>query len=168
MDAIVYGLLNKKIKGLTSGVKYATVSGVSIVFTMNDNSKQTITFPTPKNGASIVDVEVNADNTITCALSDGTSVTSTNKINTIKGDDGFSPTITENAGNTDDMYKLDITDSTHTFTTPNLKGEVGNLADYQKKEDNTLDTTSKTIVGAINELQSGLEKTQSALKLIEF
>lgn len=42
------------------------------------------------------------------------------------------------------------------------------LQDYVKTEDTALETEDKTIVGAINELQSGLEKTQSALKLIEF
>ena len=38
------------------------------------------------------------------------------------GKDGISPTITENADNSDTVYKLDITDATGTFTTPNLKG----------------------------------------------
>ncbi|MCD8396268.1 MAG: hypothetical protein LUD12_03625 [Lachnospiraceae bacterium] len=41
------------------------------------------------------------------------------------GADGLSPTIVENADNTDDVYKLDITDATGTFTTPNLKGADG-------------------------------------------
>lgn len=43
-----------------------------------------------------------------------------------KGADGFTPTITENADNTDDSYKLDIVNSNGTITTPNLKGEKGN------------------------------------------
>ena len=38
------------------------------------------------------------------------------------GKDGFSPTITEDAGNTDDIYKLVITDKNGSITTPNLKG----------------------------------------------
>lgn len=41
------------------------------------------------------------------------------------GIDGFSPTIQENAANTTDTYKLDITDANGTFTTPNLKGVGG-------------------------------------------
>lgn len=41
------------------------------------------------------------------------------------GQDGFSPTITENSDNTADVYKLDITNKTGTFTTPNLKGADG-------------------------------------------
>lgn len=43
----------------------------------------------------------------------------------LKGADGFSPTITENADNTDKIYKLDITTADSTFTTPNLKGADG-------------------------------------------
>ena len=43
----------------------------------------------------------------------------------LKGDAGFSPTITENADNTDKIYKLDITTADSTFTTPNLKGADG-------------------------------------------
>lgn len=41
------------------------------------------------------------------------------------GADGFSPQIVENAENTATQYKLDITTSTGTFTTPNLKGQDG-------------------------------------------
>lgn len=43
----------------------------------------------------------------------------------VKGDAGVSPTITENADNTDKIYKLDITTTDTTFTTPNLKGADG-------------------------------------------
>lgn len=38
------------------------------------------------------------------------------------GTDGFSPTITENAGNSPYLYKLDITTKDSSFTTPNLIG----------------------------------------------
>lgn len=41
------------------------------------------------------------------------------------GQPGFSPTITENADNTDKIYKLDIETANGTFTTPNLKGSDG-------------------------------------------
>ena len=41
------------------------------------------------------------------------------------GKDGFSPVIVENADNNDDVYKLDITTKTGSFTTPNLKGQDG-------------------------------------------
>ena len=41
------------------------------------------------------------------------------------GTDGYSPTVVENANNTEDDYKLDITDANGTFTTPNLMGRQG-------------------------------------------
>ena len=41
------------------------------------------------------------------------------------GVDGCSPTVVENANNTENDYKLDITDATGTFTTPNLIGKQG-------------------------------------------
>lgn len=55
-----------------------------------------------------------------------------------KGESGFSPTITENSNNTDEIYKLDITDKNGSFTTPNLKGGSGSNGDltnyYNKTE----------------------------------
>ena len=70
----VFGKLNKDIKGLTSGVASASVSGSSIIFTMNDGSIQTITFPQPKDGASIVAVSTNENNQFVFSMSDGTEI----------------------------------------------------------------------------------------------
>ena len=70
----VFGKLNKDIKGLTSGVASASVSGSSIIFTMNDGSTQTITFPQPKDGASIVAVSTNENNQFVFSMSDGTEI----------------------------------------------------------------------------------------------
>jgi len=42
-----------------------------------------------------------------------------------RGPAGISPTLTVNADNTEDVYKLDITDINGTFTTPNLVGRQG-------------------------------------------
>ena len=140
MDVVTYALLNKKIKGLASGVKSATVQGTSIVFTMNDGSKQTITFPTPADGVSITDVDVDTNNHLICTMSDSTTIDA-GEIPTIKGDKGFSPTITENPDNTNEIYKLDVTNEGGTFTTPNLKGTGGGLDPdnyYDKTQINAL------------------------------
>ena len=40
-------------------------------------------------------------------------------------DSGISPTVVENEDNTDELYRLDITDANGTFTTPNLIGKQG-------------------------------------------
>ena len=87
MDIVTYALLNKKIKGLASGVKSATVQGTSIVFTMNDGSKQTITFPTPADGVSITDVDINADKHLIVKLSDNRTIDA-GLVPTVKGDTG--------------------------------------------------------------------------------
>jgi len=60
--------------------------------------------------------------TITMTSGSSATFTVTNGAKGNPGDDGFSPTIVEDPGNTDDIYKLDITDVNGTFVTPNLKG----------------------------------------------
>lgn len=135
MDIVTYALLNKKIKGLTSGVKSASVQGHSIIFELNDGSTQTMTFNQPVDGVSITDVDVDINNHLICTMSDGASIDA-GEIPTIKGDKGFSPTITENPDNTNEIYKLDVTNEGGTFTTPNLKGTGGGL-DPDKYYDKT-------------------------------
>ena len=61
--------------------------------------------------------------TFSYTLDGGEQKTST--LDVMNGEDGFSPTIAPNPDNTDDNYRLDITDINGTFTTPNLKGEGG-------------------------------------------
>ena len=140
MDVVTYALLNKKIKGLKSGVKSASVQGHSIIFELNDGSTQTMTFDQPADGISITDVDINADKHLICTMSNGTSIDA-GEIPTIKGDKGFSPTITENPDNTNEIYKLDVTNEGGTFTTPNLKGTGGGLDPdkyYDKAQVNAL------------------------------
>ena len=60
--------------------------------------------------------------TITMTSGSTATFTITNGAKGNPGDDGFSPTIVEDPENTDDIYKLDITDVNGTFVTPNLKG----------------------------------------------
>lgn len=140
MDVVTYALLNKKIKGLTSGVKSATVQGYSIIFELNDGSTQIMTFDQPADGVSITDADVDTNNHLICTMSDGTAIDA-GEIPTIKGDQGFSPTITENPDNTNEIYKLDVTNEDGTFTTPNLKGTGGGLDPdkyYDKTQTDTL------------------------------
>lgn len=57
----VYAILNKRVRGLISGVRGATVSGTTITFEMNDGTKVPMTFPTPadgKDGVSVVNIEI--------------------------------------------------------------------------------------------------------------
>ena len=115
------------VKGAPCTIKSITeVDGgqkVTFEWTGTSGTKQTSEM-TVKNGVSITDIDVNANNQIVFTMSDGSEIIS-GKIPTLKGDAGFSPTITENADNTDKIYKLDITTANSTFTTPNLKGADG-------------------------------------------
>lgn len=127
MDIITYALSKKIAAHALSGVQSMSVSGQTLTINTKDSGVLTMTFPTPKDGVSVTDIDVNANNQIVFIMSDGTEFIS-GKIPTVKGDKGdagFSPTITENADNTDKIYKLDITTADSTFTTPNLKGADG-------------------------------------------
>ena len=124
MDIITYALSKKIAAHALSGVQSMSVNGQTLIINTKDSGVLTITFPTPKDGVSVADIDVNANNQIVFTMSDGTEFIS-GKIPTVKGDKGdpgVSPIITENADNTDKIYKLDITTADSTFTTPNLKG----------------------------------------------
>lgn len=57
----VYAILNKRVRGIISGVKSAIVNGTTITFEMNDGTKVPMTFPTPKDGkdgVSVTDIEI--------------------------------------------------------------------------------------------------------------
>lgn len=166
----VYAVLKKKLNGLASGVKSATVNGTTITFVFNNGATSVMSFPSPKDGEDGLDitgVEVNSDNTITCTLSDGSKITSTNSIKVLNGKDGaagtpgkdgtdgvdgYSPTIAEDSSNTDDVYKLVITNEKTSFTTPNLMG---------KGSDDKFERTDLTAVtvGGLNAGSSVKDKT---------
>ena len=124
MDIISYALSKKIAEHAISGVQSMSVEGQNLIINTKDSGVLTMTFPTPKDGVSVTDIDVNANNQIVFTMSDGNEFIS-GKIPTVKGEPGFSPTITENADNTDKIYKLDITTADSTFTTPNLKGADG-------------------------------------------
>ena len=138
MDIITYALSKKIAAHALSGVQSMSVSGQTLTINTKDSGVLTMTFPTPKDGVSVTDIDVNANNQIVFTMSDGTEIIS-GKIPTVKGDAGFSPIITENADNTDKIYKLDITTADSTFTTPNLKGADGQSG---TGEENIIDSIS--------------------------
>ena len=152
------------LKGAPCTIKSTTKvsDGTNITFewTGTSGTKQTSTIKV-MDGLSITDVDVNADNTLTCTLSDGSTVTTANKIKTIKGDDGFSPTITEDAGNTDDIYKLVITDKNGSITTPNLKG--GGSSDKFTRDDLTAVTVGGLNSGSYVKDKTTMEVLESIL-----
>ena len=144
MDITTYALSKKIAAHALSGVQSMSVSGQTLTINTKDSGVLTMTFPTPKDGVSVMDIDVNANNQIVFTMSDGSEIIS-GKIPTVKGDKGdpgFSPTITENADNTDKIYKLDITTADSTFTTPNLKGADGQGGTGGSGEENIIDSIS--------------------------
>lgn len=87
MDIVTYGILSKKINGILSGVKSTEVQGSSLIFNFTDGTSQTMTFPTPKDGVSITDVEVDTSKHLIVTLSNNTTVDA-GLISTVKGDKG--------------------------------------------------------------------------------
>lgn len=140
MDMVLYALLNKKIKSAITGIASCQVVGTNLIFNFTDGTSQTMAFPSPKDGVSITDVSINEVNHLIITLSDNKNIDA-GLIPTVKGDNGFTPTIIENPDNTNDIYKLDITNEDGVFTTPNLKGTGGGLDPdkyYDKAQINAL------------------------------
>ena len=174
MDLISYSLSKKIAASALSGVQSMSVSGQTLTINTKDSGVLTMTFPTPKDGVSVTDIDVNANNQIVFTMSDGTEFIS-GRIPTVKGDkgdpfkysdftpeqltalkgaNGVSPIITENANNTDDIYRLDIITDTETIITPNLKGGESGGSEVFDRTDLTAVT-----VGGLNSGSSVKNKT---------
>jgi hypothetical protein len=90
--------------------------------------------------------------TITMTSGATATYTVTNGAKGDPGDDGFSPTIVEDPDNTDEIYKLDITDVNGTIVTPNLKGGgSGGTTNYEalnnKPKVNNVELTGNKSLG---------------------
>ena len=87
MDVISYALSKKIAEHAVSGVQSMSVSGQTLTINTKDSGVLTMTFPVPKDGLSVTDIDVNANNQIVFTMSDGTEFIS-GKIPTVKGDKG--------------------------------------------------------------------------------
>lgn len=90
MDGITAYALSKKVAAsAVSGVKSMSVDGQTLTINTKDSGVLKMVFPTPSNGVSVTDIDVNANNQIVFTMSDGTEITS-GVIPTVKGADGKS------------------------------------------------------------------------------
>ena len=87
MDIITYALSKKIAEHAVSGVQSMSVNGQTLTINTKDSGVLTMTFPTPKDGVSVTDIDVNANNQIVFTMSDGTEFIS-GEIPTVKGDKG--------------------------------------------------------------------------------
>ena len=85
MDIITYALSKKIAAHALSGVQSMSVNGQTLIINTKDSGVLTMTFPTPKDGVSVADIDVNANNQIVFTMSDGSEIIS-GKIPTVKGD----------------------------------------------------------------------------------
>lgn len=160
------------LKGAPCTIKSITeVDGgqkVTFEWTGTSGTKQTSEM-TVKNGVSVTEISDKGNGTFTLLLSDGSesepihtvkgdpftySDFTAEQLESLRGEKGYSPTITENADNTDSIYKLDVTTADGTFTTPNLKGtnENGDTSNVQLDETLT-DNTKAAPAGMVGEMK---------------
>lgn len=118
--------------GIASISKTSTVGQVD-TYTITFTDSSTTTFEVTNGakgdtGDGIARIEKTGTeglvDTYTITMTSGATATFTvtNGAKGDPGDDGFSPRIVEDPDNTDEIYKLDITDVNGTIITPNLKG----------------------------------------------
>ena len=87
MDVITYALSKKIAAHAVSGVQSMSINGQTLIINTKDSGVLAMTFPTPKDGVSVTDIDVNANKQIVFTMSDGTEFIS-GKIPTVKGDKG--------------------------------------------------------------------------------
>lgn len=69
---LAYILAKKIALGAVSGIKNMTFNGNQIIFHFNDGSSANMVVPIPKDGVSVVKVEINNNKHLICTMSDGT------------------------------------------------------------------------------------------------
>ena len=178
------------LKGAPCTIKSITeVDGgqkVTFEWTGTSGTKQTSEM-TVKNGVSVTGVSDKGNGIFTLILSDGSesepihtvkgdpftySDFTAEQLESLRGEKGYSPTITENADNTDSIYKLDVTTADGTFTTPNLKGtnENGDTSNVQLDETLT-DNTKAAPAGMVGEMKKDIsslsEEIANLQKIVE-
>ncbi len=189
MDFISYSLINKAIQSAVSGISSMSVDGTTLIIDTNDGQRFKVDFPTPKDGISIIDVEVNTNNEVVCTMSDGSTI-SAGIIKTIKGKDGVIPTFSIGDVTTLDSNQKATVNITGTSANPILnfgipKGADGNGLDVEVTDEKVklnsstaakyleelIDNstividTNKNVIKAIN--LDGLETTTATLNLIK-
>ena len=115
----ITGALAGKNCTIKSATKADGVTTVVFVWTADDGTEKTTTIQV--NDGAKGEIGDKGDKGDKLTFND---LTDEEKAS-LKGQDGFNPTITENADNTDKIYKLDIETVDGKFTTPNLKGADG-------------------------------------------
>lgn len=74
MDMITYAICKKIATAAVSGINDMRVENQTLYIETKDGKTLEIIFPTPQDGISIVDVEINEEKHIICQMSDGSTI----------------------------------------------------------------------------------------------
>lgn len=129
MDIISYVLSKRIAEAAVSGVRGMSVDGQTLNIECNDGTHLEMNFPTPADGASIVDVDITAQKHLICTLSDGNTIDA-GEVPTIQG---YSPQITVKKS-TDTAYILHIKDIDSEYDTPNLRAGAESVEELTEEQ----------------------------------
>lgn len=129
MDVISYVLSKRIAEGAVSGVAGMSVDGQTLNIECNDGTHLEMEFPTPADGASIVDVEITAQRHLICTLSNGDTIDA-GEVPTVQG---YSPQITVKKS-TDTAYILHIKDIDSEYDTPNLRAGAESVEELTEEQ----------------------------------
>lgn len=74
MDIVTYALCKKIASAAVSGIKRIWVEDLTLYIETNDGEILTMVFPTPKDGVSVEDIDIDANNHLICTMSDGNTI----------------------------------------------------------------------------------------------
>ena len=74
MDIIDIALAKNFAKKMAAGFTNVEVDGMTINFTLIDGSTVSLTVPTPADGVSVTDLEIDENGDLICTMSDGTEI----------------------------------------------------------------------------------------------
>lgn len=74
MDIVTYALCKKLVAGVASGISSYRIEDNSLIIVTTDGQTLTMNFPTPKDGVSVIGVEIDANNHLICTMSDGSTI----------------------------------------------------------------------------------------------
>lgn len=90
MDMVTYALCKKIAAGAMSGISNIEIQDTTMILTDTAGQKYTMVFPTPEDGVSITNIEIDDNNNLICYLSDGSTIDA-GTVPAIKGDPGETP-----------------------------------------------------------------------------
>ena len=74
MDIVTYALCKKLAASAVSGIKDMTVSGTTLTIETNDGQIVNIVFPTPADGISVTNLDIDSNDHLICTMSDGSTI----------------------------------------------------------------------------------------------